>query len=690
MATLEKIRRRSGILFAVIIIALLAFILGDFLNSTHSLFGPGTAVAKVAGHKIDYQQFNTQVEQVRQQMQDRGYSVPDIANIQQDVLNRMVFEELLNEEYKNLGIVVTDNELSQAMLGATALPGFVQQVQQQFGVATPDQLHDMAFNPTKYQIPAETASQLQTAWTNMEKSLEKELMQAKLGNLFMGALVANKLDAKDIYDQNAQISTINYAKVDYSTLADDEFTPTDAEINSKYSELKKRFKIQEPIRKIQYITVDIQPSAEDLTKAQQDVEAAIELLNSIEGTEGLSGLFVANTTTNKKAAMSPALAGMIDTLAIGQAKLLSFANNTYTIAKLLGKKENQTDSVKYEIGVVAVENAGQRDSLLNALNSGASLEEITGGQYQPSTAVSLLSAEAAPLKELIENRPVGQFFTPDTTATAKQMRVMRINGYSPAVTTYEVAEISYQVDPSSTTINNLRQGLANFIAENNTADKFTSEATKAGYHIFPAEVTPSSINIANVPETRSSVKWVNKAKKGEVSPVKGDEQSGQFIAVALTDIYEDYVPVTDLTVNTYIKELVTNDKKAAKIIADYKDKGNSVATYAQAMKTQADTVDVAFGQPVISGFPFGESYLAAAVAAAEKGKLVGPMQSNSAVVVFQVTDTKKEGREFDFKTDAERFNQTQGAQFLGRQLFSILLGNNIVENKLLNFYQDQD
>jgi len=51
MATLEKIRNRAGVLVAVIIgIALLAFILGDFLNSGKTLFSSSEfEIADISG-----------------------------------------------------------------------------------------------------------------------------------------------------------------------------------------------------------------------------------------------------------------------------------------------------------------------------------------------------------------------------------------------------------------------------------------------------------------------------------------------------------------------------------------------------------------------------------------------------------------------------------------------------------------
>ena len=49
MATLEKIRKRSVLLLVIIGAALVAFIIGDFLNSGRNIFGDGTTVAKVDG-----------------------------------------------------------------------------------------------------------------------------------------------------------------------------------------------------------------------------------------------------------------------------------------------------------------------------------------------------------------------------------------------------------------------------------------------------------------------------------------------------------------------------------------------------------------------------------------------------------------------------------------------------------------
>jgi len=59
MATLEKIRNRAGVLVAVVIgFALLAFILGDFLNSGRTLFSSSQfEIAEISGKSVPYQKY---------------------------------------------------------------------------------------------------------------------------------------------------------------------------------------------------------------------------------------------------------------------------------------------------------------------------------------------------------------------------------------------------------------------------------------------------------------------------------------------------------------------------------------------------------------------------------------------------------------------------------------------------------
>ena len=150
MATLEKIRSKSVLLLVIIGAALLAFIIGDFFTSGRTLFGTGTTIAKVGNQKVDVQEFQRRVQEATQQAQAQGRKV-DGSVLQQQVLNSMIAEALFNQEIKDLGIVVTDDELTRMMVGENS--AFVDQmVRQQMGAESAQSLHDMAYNPGKYGI----------------------------------------------------------------------------------------------------------------------------------------------------------------------------------------------------------------------------------------------------------------------------------------------------------------------------------------------------------------------------------------------------------------------------------------------------------------------------------------------------------------------------------------------------------
>lgn len=284
-----------------------------------------------------------------QQYQQQGYK-QDPAVTQQQVLNQMIQEMLLNNEMEELGITVTNKELSQAMLGQNALPAMVQ-FANQFGVQTPDQLHDIAFNPAKYNIPAEQASQLQAMWMNQEKQIDELLRMQKLGNLFTGAITANALDAKALYDENATTTHIAYAKKDYASLANDQFPVSASEIKDMWSKEKNGYRLDEETRLVNYITVNIAPSAEDNIAAQQAVEEAIANLKATPGTEGVSNDFNFNVERISQPASritNAQLKSFATSTAVDSVSIVSYTNNVYTIGKLLGSKV-EVDSVNVDM-----------------------------------------------------------------------------------------------------------------------------------------------------------------------------------------------------------------------------------------------------------------------------------------------------------------------------------------------------
>lgn len=685
MSTLEQIRQRPVLIISILGVALLLFIL-TAVDRPGELFTDSHTVAKVDGEKIDYLEFQKRVEQQQEQMQQRGYTNVDVAQVQEYVLQQMVNESLLKKEFERLGLTVTDNELSQAMLGATPSP-YVQQMVQSMGIPSAQLLYEAAFNPTKSGVTPEQAPQFQSAWAELEKNTEEMMLQQKFMALFAGTLTANKLDAKALYEDNATTSTIVYAKKDLSTLKDADFTPTDAEINDLYNQEKNRYRINEKQVVINYIAVDVVPSTDDLAAAQREVEDAIVGLRMNEGTDAVAsnGKFYVNRVSATEASLAPALKKAVPSMAKDSVAMISFIDNQYTIAKLLDVTTS-IDSVL--VDVAFINETADADSVIARLNTGASKIDMGDAiaQSQDSMWVSFLDPGIAQFKDQIATAETGSYFKPEG---GQNGMTMRVRSRKAPVAVYDVAEITYDVVPSNATIQKLNGDLRKYLADNSTAAKFTSEATKAGYSALSAVVTPSTLSINGLQESRGAAKWALDAKKDQVSGVFNNDRDSRLLAVAVNDVYDGkFVPATNETVRNYLTNKVMNRKKAEKLIADYNGKGKSVAEYAAAMQVKADTTQVTFGQPYVRNFPMYESALQANVAVAKKGELVGPVALNQSVVVFTVTDVTAPSREFDYKNDAMVFNQREGVASFQRTLPAVLLGNKKVENKIQKFYSD--
>lgn len=691
MATLEKIRSKSVLLLVIIGVALIAFIIGDFLTSGRTFFGTGTTVAKVGGQKIDVQDFQRRTEAANQQMQQSGQKI-DQAVLQQQVLNAMISEKLFAKELADLGLKVTDNELSEAMLGSGSI--YLDGMLRQQGIDGAYQLHDMAYNPVNYGIDEANAAQLRAYWESLEKQMEQSLLQQKFNVLFTGALTANDLDAKAIYDDNVATATVAYVMKDFASVSDNDYEVTAEDVQKEWEKNKQSYKLDIPQRAISYISVEIAPSAEDIVASEKEVEDALAALNAQPATDGIADkpdFLVNRNRVAGSGILDARLKRFADSASVGSTALVSRIGNDFTIAKLV-ERTTETDSININIFAMAA-NRAKVDSVIKELNSGTlsfdSLNLVTEAQgMQKDLEISLLDPQLSFMREGLLNGETGKYFTPDTTSFNGGTYVVRINSKKAPVTVYDIAEIKYTAEPSRATVNKLEADLQAYVKANTTAEDFAKNATEAGYNVFPTIVSTNTPQVNGMPGTRAAVNWAMNAKKGEVSQLFGEETDGRFIAVALDDIYEDYVPARAANVNSYLTAEVRNDKKAAALIAQYKDKAKDLDGYAKIMESKVDTASINFGQLSAYNPGVGGAEIAAAVAVAQPGQINGPMQGNTGVVVFSVVNVDKQGRPYNFDESALTFSRTRGAASLANNLQLILLGNQEVENNLLKFFRD--
>ena len=690
MAVLEKIRSKSVFLLIVIGVALLAFIIGDFLNSGRSFFGAGTTVAKVDGTKISITDFQRRYEQYNQQLQASNQKV-DGAVVQNQVLQDMVTEQLLEEEAEALGIDVTDAEITEAMTGQGAVPAVVQMVRQ-LGLESPAQLHDLVFNPGKYGAQDADVAQVRAQWLEMEKNVTNQLKYQKIGVLLSGAIQANDLDKEAIAADMSTASTVDLVNVPYSSLDNKDFPVSDEELQVRYEKEKSQFKTEDEIRKIHYIAVNIVPSQDDLAKAQKlfnSVDSTLRVTTGVESVRNISELTI-NQRTVRSNDVDAATREFIASAAEGAVSAPRFRSDEHSLVKLLSKKMD-VDSVN--VDMLQVQGAKKvQDSVLNLLNSGKPFAEVAdnkvaGGQQNMWMNLMQMGADSKSVEAKKKLLAAGsEYFVIDSNDNAAL--IYRVNEKKAPKQMYEIAEVSYKVFPSDETIDNLRAGLQKYISANNTAKLFADNAIASGYQALEAEVTAETPQINGIESTRKEVQWAFGAEKGSVSSIYDKEGNDKMIAVALDDIIPaGYMPLSDSGVRSVIETKVRNDKKGEKLLADYKGKASDLAGYAKLMNVPVDTaVTITFSQDFIPVLRNMESKLTAEAPYAKQGSLNGPVKGDQGVFVYKVVKNEKSSTQMTPEQLAQRYSMSMGSAAVSRMAVEILKENKDIVNNLIDFY----
>lgn len=694
MATLEKIRNKSVLLFVIIIVALLAFILGDFLTSGRTYFGHPSTVASVDGVTVDYTDYQNRISQANEQMRNQGREISGDV-LSQNVLQGIITEKLFQKEYDDLGITVTDAELTDALTGATPTPQAAQMIAylaQQLNLpeASGRVVFDAVQNPAKYNLPASVGNELRAIWASQEKDVENSMLQQKFMRLLTGLYTYNKLDAKSYYDDQATTRAVAYVSKDISAVADDEIEFSDADIKALWESEKQNYELDEPMREVDYIYVAIEPSQADRIAGQQAVENAIVGLNATPGTDAVASDTKFSTSTQNvpaSAIRDTKLREFVTNNEPGTAQLINRATDTYTIAKLLDATTG-IDSVN--VSILRTAQTVDFDSLAAAINGGASFASLNSDQVQTVDSI-WTSLEGTGIDAVTRNAIAGAaigkaFVLTDSVQGAPVSAIYRVNKRNAPVKFYDVAVIEYTVDPSQETLAELSSNLRTYISNNSSADEFTKNAGEAGYSVMSDQVGPSSVGIGDVRDSRRFVKWATENKKGKVSPMMQDDRQTYLMAIAVKDVYSDYLPWTSPAINTQLAMRARNNKKAEKLLADYAGKANDLQGYAKLMGDSISNGNVNITTPSLLNIGVGESALQGNIAATEKGKFAGPLKGNRGILVYQVDDVNMEGRPFNERDYGSRFNQTFGIIRQGSPL-PLLLGKDKVDNRSLNFVQ---
>lgn len=638
MASLQRIRSHGALLLIIVGIAMLAFIMGDFMNSGSSFFNRSREyVGTIAGENIHITDFEnareqlTEVYKIESGRQD--FDEETSANINQQVWQMMVAEYTLDAQARKAGLTVTDDELSELCIGENPHQlirqrrAFFDQSGQFNRIALIQFLASLE-QAAQDAEQAQNIRQAQTYWLYWEKAVRLTYLQEKYTDLLGELIGANKLDALSAIEAGNTTVSAQYVSKPYFAVADSLVKVGNADLKRLYNQKKEQYK-QDPNRSINYIAFDIVPSEQDFVDAEKWINGLKELFTTTDDIAGVtnSNSDILYNGQNFSEATIPAQYkdwAFQKGRKAGDVTEIAFEDDTYSMARIVEAGYTLPDSVKLRYTMLA--DAAQFDSLQAAWKKGQFGDD--------AQELGWLTEQELP-KEMAEKAFAGQKNSIFSVAYGTGLQVLQIMDKAVATPKVKVAILSRTVTPSSKTYASLYNDAKQFVVNNNSETSFNETAEERGLQIIPAYNLQKTANKVNdLKQSRPIVRWAFKAKEGEVSDVF--ECGEQFVVAVLTEVREGgYRTIND--VQGELRQEVLRDKKAELIKSELKN----VTALEQAAEILDGEIQTA-ENITLNSYRFGAAGAEPAVIGAavelEPNQLSEPVKGRNGVYVLLLTD----------------------------------------------------
>jgi len=660
MATLEKIRNRAGVLVAIVIgMALLAFILGDFLNSGGALFSNSQfEIAEISGKSISVQKYQKELNGLTEITKfTSGKNALDeetIQRIQEQTWQQILRQNILKDEYKELGIDISSQELWDMVQGENIHPI----IQNLFTNPETGELNTMAVIQFLKTYDQDPTGQKKAYWLFIEEQMVQEREFSKYTNLIKKGLYVTGSEAQ------AELNRINKT-VDFDFIAQNLNQIPDSLVNIEESDLKTYYKNHEndfkqtASRSIEYVTFDIKPSEAD---RNADEEWINNIYEDFAQTENDKNFISLNSNISfddnyyKKDELPEKFQEEMFNAKEGFIYGPYFEDETFKLAKLSDIKylpdsvrarhiliqPTQQDTDYSQIYAMA-------DSLINLLKSGANFAQLSN-QYSADKAANEKGGDLGwfkanemikPFSDSCFNASVGEY---KTIPTQYGLHIAQVTDRGKEVKKVKVATLGRKLEPSAETGNNIYAQASKFVGNNHTYEEF-NQAIQENENLtkkIASNIKKNDKNIPGLENPREFIRAIYNTDKHEIIKENNDpifKIGDRFIIGFVTDIKEDGIAPFE-QVRSQILVQVKKEKKAEQLaekIRQQMTENNNIYTLASNLNTEVKTAtNISFRSHSVPEAGV-EPKLIAVATTLEQDKLSNPVKGNKGVYVFQVT-----------------------------------------------------
>lgn len=672
MASLQKIRNHGALLIVIVGVAMLAFILGDFLRDGSSLIHRDRdKVGIVAGEALSYAEYEAEIKRIESFYPD-AQKAEIHSQIRDQVWNNFLQEHLFRTQAEKIGMIVKADrigedeaaELTELFLGANphhyikenpSLLDANGEVNREGIIQLINSLNDA--DPEMLQNP-EYVQQV-ASWMNLEKTVRNMYLQEKYYTLLQSLVRVNSLEAEFSFNNRQHGVSAEFVMQPYYAIADSLVKVSESDIKKLYKQNLYRYK-QEPTRTIKYVSFAKTPSSEDFEAAKAAMERVQEEFRTTDDVMLVVQQHSETVYDGRDYSQENVPAQFKDFAFAKGAKAgdctdLLFDGETYAMARIIKAGYSLPDSVE-----------------LKAIIEGGEDREIGW-----VTEEQLIRGNAP--KALIEKAFAGKSGTQFTIPVGMGEMTYEIMEVSKATPKVKLAILSRTVIASSKTESAIYNNASTFVVDHNNTESFEAGAQENGWVVTPQYgLKALTENVGNIKDSRQIVRWAFEAKEGEVSSTVYD-CGDQYIIATLTDVNEEeYRPLE--MVRGELTYLATNKAKYEYVAGLIKN------------ATSLEEVAEILGQPIqstervaLSDYRFAntgfEPAVIGATLALDENQLSEAIQGNTGVFVVKAGAANNSTDEFEPALEKMQLGYSSSQQHVGPAMRLIESEAEITDNR---------
>lgn len=555
MSIIQSIRDKAApVTIGVIAISLIGFILMDAGRS--GLGGgvsPTDAVGSINGVDVSYEAFQAKMKLNEQMYQMNGRNIDDMTRqqIYSDTWRSVVEEELLEQEYRKLGIDVTDKEYNDMLFGKNPpewLKGqFVNERGEFDAVAAKQALNEVKKGKTGVDKDLINDVYLEPMVQGAKRNKYFSLLQNS-------AFVPKWMAEKTIADNN-MVASFSFVTAPYSSVADSTVKVTDEQILEYARKHADEFKTEENSRSIAYVSFGFEPSAKDTA----DVLNALNGLKADFAAAADPGAFVSRNGSgqpfydgyfSKSRIQIPAKDSIIGA-GIGGVYGPYLDVQSYVLSRVVDVKE-MPDSVKAKHILIGTYDPRTQQPKLDEATAKKRIDSIEalikGGANFDSLAVKLSDDEGSAVKggdlgffgqgsmvkefnDFCFEKRTGEMGVVKTQFGYHLIKITGQKNFGPA---YKIAYLSRAIEASQATINEALLKANSFASTAKDVKSFDAAVEKGKYtKLVAEEIRENEYTVGALGVNRPLVKDIFEASVGEVLP-EPVEMANQFVVVVVT------------------------------------------------------------------------------------------------------------------------------------------------------------